>query len=1231
MGTLNVSDLLKKHVTGATSESTESQLMGTLFIVTNENDIHERGTILLRDFATKESIVCVVDHFLPKLNSSTAYIHIWSFIRDEDLGVNHLEFLLDDIYRSPTPDSLLLTDYLDDDQPAIQASLKHNSFYKPGPCLKLIPKDTTVNIAGTVEAISVLYCKEDTPAAFFVQLCDQDVSVYIMFYGNSFIPFYTSLDIGSIYMFQGLKVTTILNKRGVLSFSELDSRYHPLTLHQYQHELLEIKEPPPPPPPSTVVDQAEDTLTLIPPEQDKTPTTYTGCITRVIDSIFGIYELDHCLILSLFHYLGYSASNPFRVMTRIRLHHIHIATIEPDDGKTTHLFSTLWKAPPIANIDSLRYMAVVACMKSHVEIVSFPPHNEFHESSVSITPHGDLPEEAEIKEHVYMECTSSHATFEQFIRRLEIYAALLVKFMNSPLVLDLNRFKIAYDTILGQVFALTQSHTFKLAGDPVGDFLMHHESCIAVGHTTGVLHVVVDSYPFLDQVKTLMEGQLKEYCLNLAGSSKFFEASHVETQLATYDQTDNYCILGMVDALPDGRLYLMDGYSRILLVVADSQMMDLGGIYLVRRAQMFAEDLSYIREETQDTARAMRQELSSRYIVCQDKDLIPLTMASNKIFQVHTRFLDDQHKELRKYQLSSMENDQVLNQDHQYLAAHVVTVYPTQVCFTAEGKLYLESRVAVQLYNMDGLLITLDYQNFIPTDDLRECILILDSREKSLSWSHLLQVDTRWIIYGLDKQGSKLPEAHRRRLTFLLNTDKHSIYPLLYKHTHNIDAIQLQPVFSSNSTQHTSPNVHNVSDFSNANNNLPASLSEVISNNFFRKLVNVQGVVVTKSFTDGFENVSLVSRRALQLYQDLGISTGKPTRRLFVQLRQPDTLDVLDIFIDLTKVRYPLGLVIGSTVVFRNLIRKLKASSSTREIFCLTEGFTTIQIINTKPSSSVIGMLPSTEQVPTRTISSFMDPVNGGVVLSSDQESPMFKLYCSIQSIIALTLKWECRDCGSIVRNNDCYSMCKNASRAFIANAFVQVSDGSGNANASMDGEPLIFKMLQLSSKQMDALKRVVLKYGQITYGGWGINRTSYAVDDIITDEVMRETEQVQRDAMHGYTLEDLCYNAKKAGQFWLYGKIANTSNKAKRKMLHDDFENDEEEQEVNPVNYDWIQKYGLRKVNISDNGSIFKTLEMAKLKIKVIEVEFAEARSVAYELLKKLEEKLQPVSVEVA
>lgn len=1184
MNALNVSDLRKQPGSGATSESTNNQLMGTLLIVTNENEFYEQGTILLRDFASQESIVCVVDRFLPKLNNTTACIHIWCYVRDEELGVEHLEFLLDDIYQSPTQDSLLLVDHLEDDKLAIQISLQQCTFYKPGSVIQPVSKDTTVNIAGNVEAISILYVKEGTPAAFFVELSNQEqkVSVFIMFYGNLFIPFYPSLRIGKMYMFQGLKVVTMMNEYSVLSFSELDSRYLPLTIHQYHHELLEVEESP------FVSTENKDLLTMIPVKQDS---TYTGCITRVIDSSFGIYELDHRLILCVFHYLGYSASNPYRVMTRIRLHHIHIATIEPGDGETTHLFSTVWKAPHVANIDSVRYMALVACMKSHIEIISFPPHSEYNEFCVPITPSGYLPQAAEIKQHVYMECIKNHCTFSQFIRRLEIYATLLVKFMNSPLILDQDRLKTAYDTIVGQVFTSTGT----LAGDPVSDFFMHHKSCTAVGHETGVLHVVVDSYPFLSQIKTRLQDQLQEYHMNLAGSNNLFEANDVSAKLAIYDQIENYRVLGVVDALPDGRLYLMDGNSRILLLVTDSQMMDLGGIYLVHHAQMFDENLSYIRQDTAYMDRAKLQTLSSTYLVCLDKDLLEITMNTKMNFQIHTNLLENQTRELQKYQLSSMETLQVLNQKHQYLAAHVINGYPTHVCFTADGKLYLESRVSVRLYNVDGLQDPSEYQNSISTDDCRECMLILSSREKSLSWHHLLQINTRWIIYGLDKEGSILPENQKHRLTFLLNSDKHILYPLLFQHPHSTDAVQLEPVFSGSTLIPPNP-VYQVSQLVNPNC-IPADITETASHHFFKKVVTVQGVIVTKRFIGGFENVSLVSRCALQLYQDLGISTGKPNRKLYVQLRQPDTLDVLDIYIEVTKVQYPLGLVVGSSVVFHNLIRKQKPSSP-KETFCVTEGFTTIQIINTKPSASVIGMLPSIEQVPTRTISSFMDPIKGGVI-SEDGGSLVYKLYCSIKSILSISFKWECRTCGSVIRNNECFSMCMNASRSFTANAFVEVSDGSGNANASIDGERLIFKILQLSPKQVDALKRVVLKYGPISYGGWGNEKTIYAMDDI-------KEEKQQRDAMHGYTLEDMCNNAKQMDSFWLYGKTASKS--LKRKTLHNE--------------KDLIQKHNLRKVNISDNGSLLKTMETAKLRIKVIEVVFAEARLVAYDLLNKIEAK---------
>ncbi|KAG1071082.1 hypothetical protein G6F42_026061 [Rhizopus arrhizus] len=106
------------------------------------------------------------------------------------------------------------------------------------------------------------------------------------------------------------------------------------------------------------------------------------------------------------------------------------------------------------------------------------------------------------------------------------------------------------------------------------------------------------------------------------------------------------------------------------------------------------------------------------------------------------------------------------------------------------------------------------------------------------------------------------------------------------------------------------------------------------------------------------------------------------------------------------------------------------------------------------------------------------------------------------------------------------------------------------------------------------------------------------------------DPEKEQRNAMHGYTLEDLCNNAKRAGQFYLYGQV---EQKTSRKRARD------EEEEYELCTDDLVEQFQLRKFKISDNGSLLKTAELSKLRVKVVEITFPDAKAAAYEMLDAL------------
>lgn len=1195
---MGVSDL-KNYPYGTTHREAKAVISGILGVANSESSDYPRGTVLLVDTMTNDPIPCLVNRLRANVVNTPVIVKKWNLVNLQE-GANscHLEFRLEDVYRETSSKKSVLKEDLSGDWFLFNQTVKRKaSYYIPGDHISL---RENVYMAGIVHAISTLYVQPDKPAMFFVQMTSSTElkAINILFQGDGLIDYYRHFQIGGAYAFQNLCVETInstdRNSFCVLTFGHKRSKCQSITYTQLQ-DICRM------PASSSISSSSSSNIssaeqpTLVDVHKHK---TYTGTITRVIDSMFGIYELDRKIIVSLFHLFSYSADMPFRIDTRVRLHHFHAVIVNPEDDETSYLFQHVWQVDK----SDEGYLALAACFQSHVEILKFPKnHNVFEETTSQFFLAHNTDISAQIKLYVFTDIIRRKSTFQQLLRQLEVYAALTVKFIDTHIVADFSVFQRAYRTVRDQVFATTRTRVMQ-AGDMMNDFVLHDTVCVLVGEEN--LRVVIDAYPSLDRVKAKLECKLEDNHLDLAGGNTMFEKENVLTQRADYDQTAEYCILGMLQVSRDGRLYLMDNASRILFVLASSSSeipAKIGEIYLVRRLQLFAEDLSFVENEDEEFIK--RKDLRLTYAVCQASDLLLLDNDEDDGHK-DTTFCLLEHQDLETKKLDKLslchvsENNHNLPRQHQYLAVHVVNRFPVEACFTANGSVYLECRVVVKMYEIEGLGSSRSSPGFIETNGSTDFVLVFSSLKNSLHLHFDFQVGSYWIIYGLDRPESFI-KAPRFALT--IDTDKHTVYPLSSPAA-NSNAIQLLPHYSQDMVPKDPQSlIYTVSQVADIEH-LPAGLTAAtIPQHYFEQLVHVQGVVIIKRFMEGYSAHGTLNKHAFKLYNQLGVSTGKTNRKLFIQLRQPDSLDVISIYMDVHKIHYPVGMVIGATVTFRNLIRKKKAFSE--ESFFLADSTACIQVNNTTPSPNVVSMEPA--RVKTRLISSFL---NTDIGLQDLTDRQIFRLFCYIHAIINLTLKWECRDCGSIVRNKDCYGMCQGASRVFSAHALVQISDGTANANAGIDGERLVFRLLQLSSNQIDALKNLVLDYGQLTYGGWGAGKVTTMDDE--EERMSYDPEKEQRNAMHGYTLEDLCNNAKRAGQFYLYGQV---EQKTSRKRARD------EEEGYEFCTDDLVEQFQLRKFKISDNGSLLKTAELSKLRVKVVEITFPDAKAAAYEMLDAL------------
>lgn len=1103
---------LTQFTTGTTSELTQRIISGFLSIATNEDCDEERGTISLIDQITKIKLICLIDFLTPQLLNIPVYINRWVYVNNEELGIQYIEIQMSHIYKDVACSQSLLSQSLQLCARKANVCIENNiPFNEPSLFLSSSMQSPT-NMTGIVSAISILFVKPDSPASFFIQLVNTTkepsaVTASIMFHGDSLIKYYRYFQIGVAYTFESLDLAIVGEPAHTLfSFIDTQSVCNMITLDQFYNEIT-IKNP-------SFLKQHADTPPLLISEHTAEPnSTYTGRITRVIDSLFGIYELDRKFLVCLFHYLGYSPSTPYRVNTLLRLHHVHAALIQPEDGRTSHLFQSLWHAP-LHNPENTQYMVLVACVKSHVNIIDMSMDHIF-------SPESDLLD-TQMRDYIYIDSLKRHCDFSNLIRQLEIYAALSVKFG----VDDFDTFKHAYTQIRDLTFARTRSRTKRGIRNFVHDFFKHETLCVAVTNNP----IIVESYPFLSDVQASLEQRLEEVDLRLPGTQENrFDRGHVNTQVAQYQLTDAYCILGQIKASGDGRLYLADNASRVLLMIhRTTPRCQVGDLYMVKKCKWVKENLS---------------SLWCTYMVVQERSFVSLNLPCVR-FQVASR--------AKRFRLT-----QARPEFKSLMAFYVVDKYPIKMMYDAEGQVYLTSRVVVQWCPVEGY-----------SEPEAKGMIVLTSKRKSLKWDQDVRVGTLWMVEGPIRAS--------------LDVDQHLLFPISIGDG-DAEAIRLEPVMEDN--EEVLEKVYNVSDL------LLPELQSKVNSFFYEKAVCVQGVVVHKRFTSGYKTYD--SSGQLALYEQLGVGTGKFNRKLFIQLREMNGIDVLNVYMDVDRVHYPLGMIVGSVIRIRHLIRRGRGDAG---VYGIVDDNACIEIMDMEPPALFL-----TEQK-TRTIASFLDPVLG---YPQDESEEIFKLFVYTQSIMSLTMKWVCQECGSAVHMNECYGMCENAPRVFMANAYVQVSDGTSHAHVSVDGEHLVFSLLQLTIKQADALKTIATNYGEISYGNWESIKTR-------EDETQ---EKAQRKELHGYTLTDLCDKAVAAGQFWLFGKSQMKESPASKKRLLELESDDMRGQKRSKINY--IEELKLQRVSVADNGRLIRTLELKKLKLKAINLEYPEARLVAYDMLK--------------
>ncbi|KAI8372940.1 CST, telomere maintenance, complex subunit CTC1-domain-containing protein [Radiomyces spectabilis] len=1183
MDTISVKSLLERRKS-CTSTTAQVELMGILRVISGDLADHlPRGVIVMSDLNTDDTILCQVDRFHHSLDGSALCLRRWNFIYSDDNGVVMLEFQLSDAYRvtSATP---VVGELIRADEVAVQfIRIQQLTVHTPHQ-LQHCRLHSHVHVMGRIFAQSVIYTSAGQPAVFFIEMSDDSLfSCMIVFEGDDLLKYYYDFQIGTLCCFMNLTAVTVSGRqpteRGAFRFKSMRSTYHRITQSHYDMLYSDLAA-------SSQIASTETSHYSPVIQRSVMSTTiplFKGTVTRVIDHLFGMYELDHQWILCLFHHIGYSSMRPYRPQTKLRIHHAHMVALESDIGQSVLLNET-WRLPPYVNNGKPYRLALVTCMRSHIEIEQFPDHCDW------VNEHSLLPAieyvnkgddgNLELTAGVYVHCLEQRFNFSQMMRQLEVYAALIYKFRQQFEQAEVSLLLKTGNDLAHQVFKRTGTRTAGLFGSLLGDFLQHGYTCpaVATSASTHETHrISLDGYPTMAQLVNLQlaKAPSRDTFSSSAATTKTMTVPFLESHYSLGDKSkhQHYGILGVITSLADGRLYVSDNSHAWPLVVQLEKGDDgpiVGDLYLLQQYRMICEDLSYVAEEGDKIL------LDHTYIICSSKHLthVAALRPNVPLFFLETIELTDQLSHFTAVTLSNTMEDLWL-----FLATGM---YATETQSDDRGMVYLEKRVQAMRYGVTERC------------DPAEVTLVFRSRSGSLQYVSNLQVGSWFVLSGLANTDTFRiePSTYRKAKQaletqpsiYFIDANHHTFYQVIHRReSYTIPLIPQYRADTTNNPLRHSSVIYDVNDLLAANkpevsNGPKISLIEV-KGGLYEELANIQGVIVNKEFREGRTVDEVVDQHAVALFRSIGVGTGKPGRILFLRLRQTDGLNMFDIYMDVSTRTYPSGLLPGATVIFRNLLRK--KANNIIGCYCIANNLTTVTL--GAPSDRAKGVI-ATDLLERRHLCSFIESEEE----KSADEAIIYKVTSSVKSILTLTLCWQCLDCGNTISRNTCYGECRNARRVFVADAIVLVTDGTADGLAFIDGEKLVLKLLMLTEQQMDDLKTAILQHGMAHFGAWTNN--SGGVDS-------------WEEILPGITLASLGAHVQNNGRYQLF--VRRIEKKSTFRADDDD---------------DCFSKLRLRKMQWREAGQPIDTLIHDRIRVKVIDMDVTEPSIDAWTLVDQLQ-----------
>ncbi|KAH8547857.1 CST, telomere maintenance, complex subunit CTC1-domain-containing protein, partial [Umbelopsis sp. PMI_123] len=943
--------------------------------------------------------------------------------------------------------------------------------------------EASFNLISVVVAKSPMYLDDDKEPYFIVQLAQDDVATFITFKGKNIRMHHSEIELENYYLFKCVEqAVDSSNSQPMLLFDGTSADLCKLTLQEVNKMRDNISRPDPPSAPPVFL-QPHDSS-----RDQNFMGGYSGVVTRVIDQILGLYVLDEKWLLALTQYPAYNALASYLEGSKITVRRAHLLSFHTNAFGSSFL-SRYCQCDPAMTSEQHTWLTLVACTHTSITIEALPtsiPPND-HVVTSSSTVEAFIANNGFVYQHGYLDMAIW----------LEAYLSLLRK------AKDIN-----FSSIIEFTNALLESTGQQLGEQKPRDLyqeFIHHTThcllCECEPHTDDInlprLHL--QNYPTISQLTSQLCSIPNLIEVPIASSvHNVNPLTNITIQAKTYQLSNSKpflcALVGYISGGVDGRMYFADATGRLPIILTNVKPHELlkNNLYIITNCAFLTEDLGYV------DASGTSADCSCQYLLAKWDDIVPLQPKSQIVTFCTSIPANITYNRVFAY-------DPVPSLSHilqsKSKVIHIEHIQAPYVTFNDYGKLYLLCHIDVTLFD---LVPSTEASTHILEEPPVRCRFSLSSASKTLAFLSYIKVNG-WYVVQTDLDELK-PSASVVELA-----PSASIYPILPSHgrfkldqyvlhNHLISPIGSSPMETT---------IRSVKDILNINFAVESEPDSpaILSNGFYKKLVSFEGYVVIKEFTESRIRTSGLDRYTRQVYDRLGVGTGKPNRWLYMRIRCIDTPDTIDVYYDVSKTLYPLGLVPGCKVQFLKV--SLKVSDRTKSVYAVVVPPTWIQIVETEVGTKLKGTANIEHDVESRKLISFLQTA----------DSRIYKTVCTVRSLQQVNICWICLECGQRIIKNICFGTCTKEKRLFLADAIFTVTDGTADITVSAIGEDMVMTLLRLSPTEISNLKEVAWMHGELSYSNWFTKA---------------DTIRQQQAASPVRTLQSICTNAKIFGSLCL-------------------------------------------------------------------------------------------------